>query len=263
MPLRKARTTVLRLLGRKAGVREPLVIRDDDVFLVSYPRSGNTWVRFLLANLLSYSEGTPVDFYSVHRFIPDLEVRDQWGLLSTLPSPRIIKSHTPHRPAFAQVIYLVRDGRDVYASYHDFLTKQGLFQGTLADLLFQADALPYGAWHTHVESWLAAGPKATLVVQDEDLLENPHHELERMAQYIGLEASAEQIDWAVEYSSFDQMHRLEVTIGRPYGVGRYRFVRRGAAGGWAEQFDERCKQMMKSTAGATLVRLGYAENMNW
>ena len=43
----------------------------DDVFLVSYPKSGNTWTRFLIANLI-YPEKHP-DFANINVLVPDPE----------------------------------------------------------------------------------------------------------------------------------------------------------------------------------------------
>ncbi|MGA2347505.1 MAG: hypothetical protein ABSF93_15935, partial [Candidatus Sulfotelmatobacter sp.] len=39
------------LTGRQIAGRGVTVF-PDDIFLVSYPRSGNTWTRFLLGNLI-------------------------------------------------------------------------------------------------------------------------------------------------------------------------------------------------------------------
>jgi len=263
--VRKIKRFLRQLLDRKFDLSLlPATIRDDAVFLVSYPRSGNTWVRFLLANLLSYPGRRPVDFYSIHQIIPDLEIREHREIIEALSSPRIIKSHASYRPDFPRVIYLVRDGRDVYVSYYDFLTKQGLFSGSLADLLAGADDLPYGSWHSHVESWLRNNSDASLLlVRYEDLLRNTQRELKRMAEYVSLEVTDQQIDWAVKHSSFKKMRRLEETKGRPYGKRGHRFVRSGRAGGWMEHFDERCKEIFKSSAGEMLIRLGYVDDMEW
>lgn len=51
--------------GRRLG------IFPDDLFLVSYPKSGNTWTRFLVANLV-YPERNP-DFSNINDLLPDIE----------------------------------------------------------------------------------------------------------------------------------------------------------------------------------------------
>ena len=40
------------VLFRKLRVERDITIFPDDVFLTSYPRSGNTWTRFLVGNLV-------------------------------------------------------------------------------------------------------------------------------------------------------------------------------------------------------------------
>ena len=99
MPLKtRLRQTAGRLrlatnfvLGRQ--VLDPgMKIFDDDTWYVSYPRSGNTYWRFLTANLIS--KGEPVDWTNIERFSPDIYVTYD-GDLRKIPRPRYIKSHEP------------------------------------------------------------------------------------------------------------------------------------------------------------------------
>jgi len=59
---------VKRALGLHIPHRS-LVILPDDIFLVSFPKSGNTWTRFLLANLRF--PGEPVNWANIDRLVPD------------------------------------------------------------------------------------------------------------------------------------------------------------------------------------------------
>ena len=53
------------------GTRTPTIqIRPDDVFIVSYPKSGNTWVRFILANLLA--PGERITFRNIDNYVADV-----------------------------------------------------------------------------------------------------------------------------------------------------------------------------------------------
>src|SRR2546430_17117355 len=62
----------------------------DDVFLVSYPKSGNTWTRFLIANLV-FPDRHP-DFSNINQLIPDPEALAKRDL-DRVARPRYIKSH--------------------------------------------------------------------------------------------------------------------------------------------------------------------------
>src|ERR1035438_7495975 len=93
----------------------------DDTFLVSYPKSGNTWVRFLLANLIHPNE--TVGFANINRLLPAPGVLSK-RFLKKLPRPRIMKSHEPFDVRFRKVIYLVRDPRDVAVSEYHFDLKK-------------------------------------------------------------------------------------------------------------------------------------------
>ena len=73
------------MLGLHAPGRN-LAVFPDDTFLVSYPKSGNTWARFLIANLIH--PGEKIDFSNVNRIIPGPEVTRNRALMRT-PRPRI------------------------------------------------------------------------------------------------------------------------------------------------------------------------------
>src|SRR5262250_161756 len=109
------------MLGRDIAGRT-LAVRPDDVFLVSYPRSGNTWTRFLVANLLHPHE--PATFANIERMVPDIYVNSQVALLR-VPHPRVLKSHEPFDPRYKKVVYIVRDPRDVAVSMYHWEIKRG------------------------------------------------------------------------------------------------------------------------------------------
>src|SRR5437016_13287787 len=100
-----------------------LTVFDDDVFIVSYPRSGNTWTRFLIGNLLYQDD--PVTFSNIERRIPEIYFNPD-HVLRRLSRPRILKSHECFQPRYKRIIYIVRDPRDVCVSicYHHVIARQ-------------------------------------------------------------------------------------------------------------------------------------------
>ena len=113
----------VKLLLRLHHPGRNLKIFSDDVFLVSYPKSGNTWTRFLIANLTHPK--TPAGFANIHELVPDPEGTAK-KVFDHMPRPRIIKSHTCFDPEYPRVIYIVRDPRDVVLSQYHYQDRKSV-----------------------------------------------------------------------------------------------------------------------------------------
>ncbi|MGC9453705.1 MAG: sulfotransferase domain-containing protein [Phycisphaerae bacterium] len=247
-----------KLAGRLRGNE----LRTDprDVFVVSYPRSGNTWVRFLLANLLRARDGKPVDFYTLPLYVPDLHIEEHRDIVRRMEPPRLLKTHDLPAGYMRRVIYLLRDGRDVAVSHYVYLKSLGRFDGSFMEYLES----PRGPrrWARHVSEWLdARDDRALLVVRYEDLKSETAGQLRRMAQFAGLPADTEDIERAVERSNFESMRKLQDTNGRPYSnSGQLQQVRKGTAGQWRDWFDDAHIEVFNRCAGDVLRKLGYEDN---
>lgn len=236
-------------------------ISADDAFLASYPKSGNTWVKFMLAQLVG---GHPVDFDSVERVIPD--AGGQRDAPRVLPhGGRLIKTHEPYRPSLARyykrVVYIARDGRDVAVSYYFSMLRTGLFEGEFPEFLdrfLEGSVGGFGAWHEHVRSWLE-GRGDTLVLRYEDLLEDPAAGLEKAARHLGVTASAEDIAETVRENAAEKMRSKEsgTRIGRERVRTDINFVRSASSGGWTEHFSDADVERFAEVAGDALRSCGY------
>ena len=236
-------------------------IFSSDVFLVSYPKSGNTWLSFILANLLKQNKDEIIDFYSVVRYIPELEVHSNH--LSQCSHPRVIKSHQLYNKGFPKVIYCVRDGRDVYVSYYHHLKKRLPVETSFSEFLRKQDLYP-SRWHTHVNSWIKQS-NILLVIKYEDLLRNPYNEVDKINRLVyGSRFNEEEILNAIEWSSFENMKRLEFERGRAFksrldAQKATTFVRKGIQGDWKNYFSTEDENFFMLEAGSTLESLGYLD----
>src|ERR1700754_3798391 len=87
------------LTGRQMAGRGATIF-PDDVYVVSYPRSGNTWTRFLLGNLL-YPD--PATFSNIESRVAEIYFNPD-HVLRRLPRPRLLKSHEAFHPNYPHVI---------------------------------------------------------------------------------------------------------------------------------------------------------------
>jgi hypothetical protein len=243
-----------------------LIILPDDVFLVSFPKSGNTWTRFLLANL-KYPD-QPATFANIHRLIPDPS-RTSKRDFDNMRRPRIIKSHECFDPRYPRVIYIVRDPRDVTVSqyhYHRKLRKIG-DDSPIEEFVTRflaGQTCPHGSWGENVTTWLTTrkhDPRF-LLLRYEDMLADTCHELAKVADFLGFEVNPQQIATAVERSSVSRMKKLEqaetddcsLTQGSRKDLS---FVRSAKAGGWHNDLPAAQVERIEAAWGPLMRDLGY------
>lgn len=275
-----SRTTIFfrRLRHRitSTSVRNPVVwwrhrgLAPADVVLGSYPRSGSTWLRFVLYEILT-SESSSFDKVNAGlRGISDYQHGP--GLLPR--NGRFIGTHEPYRKAYRRAVYLVRDIRDVALSEFAFEKNLGIGRESmdqyLEDLLVRGKR--HGPWQHHVESWLnspLAQNKNLLLIRYEDLRTNSVEIFGRMVDFLGVNVSVGAIERAVANNTVQRMREKEDSL---YSQGGYsnvprrpqkgvetggRFVRSGSIGGWQERLTIQQLQVIEKYAGTTLARVGY------
>ncbi|MGA3194275.1 MAG: sulfotransferase domain-containing protein [Terriglobales bacterium] len=242
--------------GRRVG------IFPDDLFLVSYPKSGNTWTRFLVANLV-YPERNP-DFSNINDLLPDIEgtmKRD----LDRAARPRILKSHQYFDPRYPKVLYIVRDPRDVALSeyYFDIKRRAIAEDFPIADFVSRF-VRGDGTWGENVSTWFYArrGDSRFLLVTYEALLAQPMEEMERIARFMDVPADAERLAFAIERSSADRMRALEKKQGHLWSSTKQTrqdkpFVRSAKAGGWKAELPEASVAEIEGAWGSLMREIGY------
>lgn len=218
----------------------------DDTFIVSYPRSGNTWTRFLIGNLLSDDE--QVIFTNVERRIPDIYHNTALALRA-IPRPRFLKSHEYFDPRYPKVIYIVRDPRDVAVSYYHYCRKTRQLGDSDPIEQFVEDFVigkvsAIGSWAENVGSWIGAKaecPDQFLLLRYEDLLADTIGELKKSAKFLSLNVSDARINEAVALSTAEQMQAIERKTSKLRRVATKNnrpdipFVRKARSGTWKEE----------------------------
>jgi hypothetical protein len=265
--LKKRIASYAKVVAKQQPAARGLTVYPDDTFLVSFPRSGNTWTRFLVCNLIDPDH--PVNFAQIESRIPEIyDVTDR--ALRAFPRPRIIKSHESFDPRYKKIIYIVRDPRDVLLSYYEFQLKRRVITEScgLEEFIFRFMESEFepktGSWRDHVLSWTATrrGQQNFLLLRYEDMLANTQQESTKIAVFLGLDASPERTARAVALSSADRMRKLEKEqSGQWKETKKTRqdkpFVRKATSGGWKSALPEHCVAQLESAWGDVMRSVGY------
>jgi hypothetical protein len=243
----------------------------DDIFIVTYPKSGTTWLQMIVYQLTS--DGA-MNFAHIDEVSPHLEeVMMPYGrkISDLRRTPRVVKSHL-HYPDIpkgpGRYIYGVRNGLDVAVSYHHHSRKYqpGWGQRPVGEFFsrFMAGQVPYGSWFEHVAGWLRNKERLNvLVVTYEELSADLEATVKRVADFCGITIDPAAMPRILERCSFAFMRQHEAkfaikgapSLPAPAPSGPA-FIRKGQVGGWREELDARAANDFQEECNRRLRGLG-------
>lgn len=256
----------------KSGLRKPLIwlrhwgLDENDAFIASYPRSGNTWLRFLMFEVLTSGSA---DFTEVNRVVA--EVGLQGPARPVLPGEgRLIKTHEPYYPQYKKAVYLVRDVRDVVLSEFDFQTAMGWIGydfDTFLRRFLRGEVNPFSAWHQHVAGWVDSPLASTsefLLIKFEDLRQHTGRVLTQVLDFLGVQVDPQTIGDAIANNTTQRMQEKErrtpqykPEAPKPDADEASRFIRSGSVGRWRNRLTGAQLELIEQHAGHVLSRMGY------
>ena len=262
----------------KSGLRSPLTwlrhwgLDPNDAFIASYPRSGNTWLRFVLYEILVADQTAGFD--EVNHIVAEVGLHGP--AIPLLPGAgRLIKTHESYRKQYRKAIYLVRDVRDVALS--EFAYQKAL--GWVADdfdlflnQFLRGEVNPFSPWHRHVPGWvespLAQSPDF-LLIKFEDMRRNTESIVNRVLDFLGVVVDPQTVRDAIANNTVQRMQekeqrspQLSNTAPKPAASEESRFIRSGSIGGWRNRLTNAQVDLIEQRAGDVLVRMGYPIGRN-
>lgn len=261
--LRRAAVRSLRLLpGSKARAlardwRDRQRLAEADAAIVSFPKSGRTFVRVMLARL--YQRQFGIDEREVLDFatLRDAPANVPRTLFThdgdaMRPPPQISVSRKHYRNK--KVALLARHPGDVAVSRYYHLkhrsrdrARQRLARQPLEDFVWTAQGgIPSIVRFLNQWAQLSRERPGILIVRYEDFLSEPEATLAKLAHFIGLDSDAAQIKDAVEFARLENLRKKEQEgyftsdrLGaRKAGDDQSFKVRAGKSGGYRAQLSE-------------------------
>jgi Sulfotransferase domain len=222
------------------------------VWIASFPRSGNTFLRIVLNRLYSVRTSVVYDFDGVaDRLGPSLigfeERPGTFAAMRESPQVHLVKTHRPLDELVLdgdKAICLVRDGRDCLVSWARQRSEDGgqCFADALRDVIFLPAGRGAGQWGLNVLSWLQPAQAGRIVLSYEDLIDNPGAAVRRVAGALGLGL---ELATTAAIPTFAELHRVDG-----------RFFRRGFTGTYRDELPEDLHQAFWAQPGnATAMTL--------
>jgi len=233
-----------------------------DVAVVSFAKSGRTWLRVMLSRLLQTKYGLPEEIIierdnlnRLNKAIPVFlftqgsyieDVRPLGGTKSPYHGKRLI--FLARHPADTAVSYYFHTGNRINPLKKDVKRlPEDLGDTSLVEFVMN-DNWGMPAIISYLNAWadaLAQHPRH-LLLRYEDLRLDPKPELERISRFLGESFEAAAYDDAIEFASFERLQQKE----RADFFGNQRLqprdpdnpdsfkVRRGKVGGYRDYLDE-------------------------
>ncbi len=261
------------------GVEQFDKLRRADVVVVSFGKSGRTWLRVMLSHLFRVKHGLPdnaiLSFDNFHNLAPGV--------------PKIFFTHDNYIKDFTgdfeskepfydkRVVLMARDPRDVAVSQF-FQWKFRIKPSKVAinnypprgsdislfDFVTGDNGGSMQAVADYLNLWASESGKVKdfFLLRYEDLRATPKEKLTELLEFMQVDASEANIDAAVEYSSYENMKKMESQSTFRLAGGRmmprdkdnpdsYK-VRRAKVGGYRDYFTDEEVERIDAQLAATL-----------
>uniref|UniRef100_A0A1A9ZSW1 Sulfotransferase domain-containing protein n=1 Tax=Glossina pallidipes TaxID=7398 RepID=A0A1A9ZSW1_GLOPL len=206
----------------------------DDVWLVSYPRTGSTWAQemvWLLGNHLNYEQAKQMQqlraplielsaLYSEdhHEWVSN-SLGDTVDVVRKMRRPRFARSHLPWHllpvdleNSKAKIVYTARNPKDLCVSFYYYCKLMHGLQGTFEDFLglFLNESAPIGSYWKHVlPFWKRSTEPNVLFLKYEDMKRDLPSIVRKCAKFLQIDYQISETDLRriCDHLKFDKMQK--------------------------------------------------------
>ncbi|XP_062382291.1 sulfotransferase 2B1-like isoform X2 [Sardina pilchardus] len=235
---------------------EEFNFRQDDILIVTYPKSGTTWMQEIVPLIKSKGDLTPVQTIPNWDRVPWLEEHRASILnLEERPSPRIFATHFHYNmmpesffKVKPRVLYVLRHPKDVFTSsfhYHkmaSFLVNPGTVDEFMEKFL--TGKVMFGSWFDHVKGWThVKDQEHILYIFYEEMIMDLKESVRKMSSFLGKSLSQEVIADIADHCVFknmktNKMSNYSLVSSEIFDQKKSAFLRKGTTGDWKNTLTE-------------------------
>ncbi|XP_040212123.1 sulfotransferase 1C1-like [Rana temporaria] len=245
---------------------ETFQARPDDIFIVTYPKAGTTWIQEIVDSIMNDGDLEKNMRAPTHVRSPFLELFPPPPMpsgvdaLNITPSPRLVKTHLPYKlvpisfwEKKCKTIYFARNLKDnaVSCYFFDQMNKSQPDPGTWDEYVekYLKGEMSWGNWFDHVIGWWNAKDKHDILyIFYEDMKEDPKREMRKVTKFLGKNLSEEVLDKIFHHTTFEAMKEnpmanYSTVPNIVFDQTISPFMRKGEVGDWMNYFTESQSKM--------------------
>ena len=220
----------------------------EDIILATHPKSGTTWFRFILANIISY-----IDFNS--DYIIDYEALNgpfrcsydskDISKINYKSIPRFFATHRSYsnwRFNKYKSIYILRNPGDVMISFYHYNNslKNPYIKCNSLQEFIRDEKVGIKQWCHHVDTWIQ---KSNVILTYEAMKNNTFLEIKNVFKKLNIMVSDDAIQYAIEKSDFKLIKNMEKKTGMDKKAQEkhkkgYLFARKGQTDQWKQSLND-------------------------
>ena len=267
------------------------------IWITSYPKSGNTYVRTFLTHYL-FSKNSNLDFDLLKK-IPKFEKRGTFAKIlnekllddnfnfiehSLSVQKKLIEKFNQQNLIFKThhffgefnnhiftdanhtllFVYIIRDPREVlvsYASHNNESVDELLDLFVSNNVLYKIKTETIINWGLHYRSWKSFKSVPSLFLKYEDLIKEPVNNFKKLitflSNYIDIQVDKKIIEKTLDITRFDKLQKLENKSGFHEAPKNNIFFRSGKIDSWKEILTKSQINRVENAFHINMKELGY------
>uniref|UniRef100_A0A4W4H192 Sulfotransferase n=1 Tax=Electrophorus electricus TaxID=8005 RepID=A0A4W4H192_ELEEL len=213
-------------------------IRERDVFLVTYPKSGTIWAQNIIALIFELDDTDETIYENNLEKMPWLEYPEGHSDYVSRPSPRLFASHlTPAlmprglKGKKAKIVYVARNPKDNVVSYFHFCH---------AWTSLETPKIGGSSWFDHIREWHTHRDEySILFLTYEDMVMDLRSAVVKISQFLGRDLSEAMLTHIIEKATFKNMKKdpkANYEFLPEDLLQKGKFLRKGIIGDWKNSF---------------------------
>ncbi|OCT80324.1 amine sulfotransferase [Xenopus laevis] len=224
-------------------------VKDSDVFLVTFPKTGTIWTQQILSLIFNEGHRNGTETVATNYRVPWIEYNIKNVDYDNRPSPRLFSSHLPYylvpkdlRNRKGKIIYVARNPKDTAVSFYHFLKvlvkiKEVNEWESFLDHYLSGKVIG-GSWFDHVKGWYTHQEDFNILfLTYEEMKKDLRSAVLKISKFVEKELEEREVDTIVEKATFQNMKKDPLAnythVSTDHlDMGKGSFLRKGTVGDW-------------------------------